>query len=144
MQKSPSSSPVLNSFGTYLLLYFQLVRSPLFTSIQRPFTVLYPWRTTSCLNIFSSFVPLSEIAHTESALPSYFSLSMHRPISMLFVIDRSCRLCLVISDPSSRTCWIIRTTPLTPTRSSTCTKEPLLLRLLLVHFGHEVHHYVRR
>ena len=42
------------------------------------------------------------------------------------MINRSCRLCLVIADPVLYV-----------------HKEPLLLRLLLVHFGHEVHHYVR-
>ena len=76
-----------------------------------------------------SFVPLSMITCTESALPSYFSLSILQPISMLFVIDRSCRQCRVISAPISRICRIIRNIPLTGTRYSTYTKEPLLLGL---------------
>ena len=67
---------------------FHLVRSPLFTSIQRPFTILYPWQTTTCLNIFSSFMPSSVIAHTESALPSYFFL-VNAPADLHAIRHRS-------------------------------------------------------
>ena len=41
--RGPSSSSALNSVATYLL-NFHLVLSPLFTSIQRPFTNVYPRR----------------------------------------------------------------------------------------------------